>query len=138
MTTLRRLDHGEISLEDPLTISQPNASVECADWGCTTYGPGKKVTIRKLLWDMITLSNNIATKAMINETADLLGVPTLRVNRKVYNIQDAEPKGHESNRASAGGYVEMYREIAIGHRAVLSQSSRTLLVKILRIQQLLP
>ena len=65
-----------------------------------------------------------------------LGAPTLRVNRKVYNIQDAEPEVHESNRATAGGYVEMYREIAVGRRAVLSESSRTLLVEILRNQKL--
>jgi beta-lactamase class A len=141
---LRRVDHGELSLDQEMTIDQPNAGAECRHWNCKVYGPGKSVTLGKLLFDMITVSNNIAanqlidaaTKAFINETASDLGTPGLQVFRKVYEDVDPEPEIKERNRSNASGFVELYREIDTGRQGILSEKSRALLIDILGQQKI--
>jgi beta-lactamase class A len=137
LATLRRVDRGELGLDQSVAISQPNAAQECKDWKCSVYGPGKHVTVRKLLRDSITVSNNIATnqlidlagKDWINETADQVGAPGLRVFRKVYDSVDPEPEITTRNRASARAFVELYREVATGRLGIVSEESRAILVQ---------
>jgi beta-lactamase class A len=144
MAVLRGVDAGILSLEQEVKIDQVNASDECKDWGCDTYGPGKIVTVRKLLHDMITISNNLATNQLIdvatrpwiNDTAKAAMAPTLEVNRKVYNTVDPEPNNPLRNRATASGLVQLYREIAAGNLHVLLEPSRAHLVTLLSEQKI--
>jgi beta-lactamase class A len=139
---LRQVDQGELRLDQEITINQPNNPVECADWNCDVYGNGKKVTLEKLLSDMITISNNLAANQLIDvtgrvyitDTAKLLGAPSLAVYRKVYNEQDPEPGITQHNTATARGYVALFHEIVSGHLGILSSASRALLIDDLRQQ----
>ena len=141
---LRKVDSGAVSLGDSVAISQPNAAAECSQWDCSLYGPGKRVTVKTLLWDMITISNNLATNQLIdvvgkdecNRTADLLGEPSLRIVRKVYDKVNPEPDITSRNSATAAGLVELYREILSGRLGVLRRESRELLVDILVHQRI--
>lgn len=129
-------------MNDLIPINQVNAARECADWGCSVYGPGKKVSIEKLIFDMISVSNNLATNQLIdvtgreyiNETADLLEAPSLRVHRKMYNIQDPEPGVTRRNTASAQGLNQLYREISTGRLKVLEEKSRLHLIDVFKKQ----
>ncbi len=139
LAVLRGVDRGEINLSQAVAISQPNAKEECKHWGCATYGPGHKVQISKLLEDMITVSNNIATnqlidlatKSGINAIADELGTPELRIVRKVYDDVNPEPEIQDRNHATSGGLVSLYREIVSGRLKALSEESRKRLIETL-------
>lgn len=140
----RLIDRGAVSLQDIVSISQPNAADECSRWECSLYGPGKRVSVKTLVFDMITVSNNIATKQLIdllskdecNRTADLLGAPSLRIIRKVYDTVNPEPQIQDRNHATAAGLVELYREILSGRLGVLQTGSRELLIDILGQQRI--
>jgi beta-lactamase class A len=144
MATLEEVDAGVLRLDGTVAISQPNAAQECKAWGCSSYGPGGKVTLRKLLRDSITISNNIATnqlidlagKDSINALADRLGAPGLRVFRKVYDSVDPEPQITTRNRATAEAFIELYRETATGRLGILSEASRAILVQDLGDQKI--
>jgi beta-lactamase class A len=125
-----------------VAINQNNADSECKYWDCNLYGPGKKRSIKELLWDMITVSNNLATnqlidfvgKEQINQAAIDLGLD-LRVYRKVYDDVDPEPNVKDKNRGTARGFINLYLEIATGRKAYLREDLRVLLINILAHQQ---
>jgi beta-lactamase class A len=139
VAALRKIDRGDARLTDTLTINQPNAAADCRDSSCAVYGPGKKVTLKRLLTDMIIASNNVATnqlvdfasKPFITETARLVDAPSLELNRKLYSRVPAEPDNPTPNRGSARGLVNLYREVATGHGNVLTPASRAFLVDLL-------
>lgn len=143
MAVLRKVDEGDLSLSQEVTITQPNAEQECGYWGCETYGPGRKVSLERLIRDTITISNNIASnqlvdvasKTLINGTADLLGASDIRVFRKVYDDVDPEPEIRTPNRATARGLARVYLEIATGRLGLLSEKSRELLIQVLGDQK---
>lgn len=136
IAVLRLVDQGQIGLHSQIEIRQPNAAAECIDWDCHVYGPGHFVTVRQMLTDMLTVSNNLAanqlmdlaTRPFINDTAVALQANTLRIYHKVYNIQDPEPDNPLRNYATAAGMVQMYREIATGRLRLLSASSMGILI----------
>lgn len=144
MAVLRKVDLGKITLDDNVTIDQSNAAAECSDWDCNVYGPGKIVKINKLLWDMITVSNNIATnqlidvasKPFINEISALMGVPEMKIVRKLWATLDPEPNVPGRNSASAFTLTQMYREISTGYQHILSDQSRKYLIDLLKNQHL--
>lgn len=139
---LRQVDHARHALGERVAISQSNAAEECRDWGCADYGPGAVHTVRELLWDMIVLSNNIATNQLIdlvgrenvNELAGRLGMAQFRLSRKVYVHQDPEPEIRLRNKLSARDLALLFHEIATGQKALLSNVSRGFLVDCLRHQ----
>lgn len=139
MAVLKKIDQGLIRLDQDITINQSNANYECVDSKCSLYGFGKKRTVEKLLWDMITQSNNIATnqlldvagKQNIKEIIASCGAEGVKVGRKVYAHVDAEPKSKESNRATAYGLAEIYREISTGRLGLLKDESRNYLINML-------
>lgn len=137
---LRKVDAGQITLDTLVTIQQRNATEETRYWG-PGYANGKRLTVRKLMTDMLVVSNNtatnqlidVATKPYINETARLVGGPSLVVNRKVYSgsVPAEDPLPPQRNAATAAGFTPLYKEIATGTRAVLSPASRATLADIL-------
>jgi len=139
---MRKIDAGQLKLTQEIAIQQANAAVECQDWDCSIYGAGKKLTLQRLLWDMITMSNNlaanqlidVATKPFINQTADILNAHSVQVVRKVYNIQDPEPTNPLHNSATADGFVQVFREISSGRLKILSETGRAFLVNLLKNQ----
>lgn len=144
VAVLRKIDKGLVAFDTRVKIDQINAPVECQDWDCEIYGPGKVLTVERLLFDMITVSNNLATNQLIdvagrdwiNETSDLMQTPTLKVYRKMYNRQDPEPNNPKRNTASASGLTGLYREISTGRLGVLSVANRAVMIEILRNQKL--
>jgi beta-lactamase class A len=144
MAVLLKVDRGEARLDDLVTMDQVNAGTECRFSSCEVYGPGKRIRLQRLLRDMIVVSNNLATnqlidlasKAFINQVADRIGAQGLRVVRKVYDEVNPEPQITERSRATAAGFVALYREIATGRLGILSEPSRALLVEWLYGQQI--
>jgi beta-lactamase class A len=144
IAVLRKIDAGTISWTDSVKITQPNANDECIDSSCEQYGYGKSRTIEQLMWDMITVSNNVATnqlidvasKTFINETASLLDASGIKILRKVYSHVEAEPEIKTPNEANAYSLVQVYREVATGFYRVLSKSSREKLTEILKNQKI--
>lgn len=142
IAVMRKIDQGRAHLSDLITINQSNAAGECPDWNCAVYGPGKRVSIQKLIFDMLTVSNNLATnqlidvagKAYINQTADLLQAPSLRIYRKMYNRVNPEPGVPGRNMSTAKGMVQMYRELSTGRLRVIKENSRAHLLEVLRHQ----
>jgi beta-lactamase class A len=137
---LRLVDSGALSLEHRLIVSQPNAAEECDADRCGGYAEnGRRTTVRRLLDAMIRRSSNVATnqlidvatKPFINETAEALGAPSLKVRRKVYVSIDPEPELRERNAATARGMGELYRELATGRLGVLRAGSRAYLSDLL-------
>jgi beta-lactamase class A len=132
----------ERDLNRVVTIDQVNANAECKYWDCNLYGYGKKRSVAQLLWDMITVSNNLATNQLIdvvskdhiNQTAVDLGLD-LRVFRKVYDDVDPEPQIKEQNRGTARGFINLYLEIATGRRRYLREDLRLGLITILAHQK---
>jgi beta-lactamase class A len=132
----------ERDLNQVITIDQVNADFECKYWDCSLYGRGKKRSIKDLLWDMITVSNNLATnqlidvvgKVAINETAADLDVD-LHVFRKVYDDVDPEPEIKERNRGTARGFIKLYLEIATGKKKYLREDLRLHLMNVLGHQK---
>jgi beta-lactamase class A len=143
LAVLRKVDLGALKLDQDVAISQVNAGEECSHWDCRIYGPGKLRSVRELLWDAITISNNIAanqlidlaTKPWIEQTAQDVGARNLHVYRKVYDDVDPEPNIHTPNTATARDYIALYREIATGRMGLLSTASRELLIEILAHQK---
>jgi len=139
VAALRRVDRGEAALATPVAINQPNAAQDCKDSSCAVYGPGRRVTVLRLLTDMIVASNNVATNQLIDlaqkpfiaETAQMLGAASLVVNRKLYSRQPAEPNNPTPNVGTARGLAAVYRELASGRLGVLKPASRALLVSLL-------
>lgn len=135
VAVLRKVDRGEVRLADLVTINQPNAAAECADWNCAFYGPGKRLSVQRLLTDMIRASNNlatnqladVATKPFLADTAQRLGAPSLQFLRKLYSRQPAEPTIVTPNQGNARGFLELYRELATGRLGVLTPASRSFL-----------
>jgi len=144
LALMRKVDKGAVSLNDVVTITQSNAAQECSPRDCEVYGPGKSIKVGRLLFDMITISNNIAANQLIdiagrdfiNQTADLVGANGLRVFRKVYNNVDPEPWITTPNMANAISYVQLYREIATGRLHVLSNRARGILIGVLGQQKI--
>lgn len=142
LATLKHIEEKKFSFEDLISINQINAASECKYWDCSLYGPGKQRTIKQLLWDMITISNNLATnqlidlngKKFINKMARKLKL-SLRIYRKVYDDVNPEPDIEKRNEATARGFVELYREIATGRKGFLREDLRLLLVSILAQQK---
>jgi hypothetical protein len=142
VAVLRKVDAGLARMTDLVTINQVNAAAECRDWGCGTYGPGKKVQLSKLVSDMITISNNLATNQLIDfagkpfiaETAQKLEARGVALYRKVYSIQNPEPNIQTPNQSTAYGMARIYREVATGRLGVLSETNRAWLIEILRRQ----
>jgi len=144
VAAVRKIDLGLIRLDQPIAIDQWNADTECRFSSCSTYARGRIVSVDRLLTDMITVSNNLATnqlidlvgKDFINQTADLLGASSLRVFRKVYDEVDPEPTIKTPNRASARGFTELYREISSGRLRLLSDQARGYVNELLRRQKI--
>ena len=143
VAVLRKVDQGILRMEDERTITQSNADAECKYWDCARYAAGKKATVEGLLRDMITVSNNIATnqlietasKPFIDETASVLGAPSLKIYRRLYDDVNPDPEIKERNTASAFGLVQLYREVSTGYLHVLKESSRQFLVDLLQAQK---
>ena len=139
VSVLRRVDQGLVNLDALVPITQGNASVDCVDYGCGTYGLGKKLSVRRLLTDMIVASNNIATNQLVDlvgkpyvaETAQSLGAAGLVFNRKLYSRKEAEPGILTPNAGNAASLVAVYRELATGRLRLLSAASRQLLQTLL-------
>lgn len=133
-TLMRALDAGTVRLDDWVTISQSNAAIECRP-NCSKYGPGKRIQVRTLLEDMITVSSNLATnqladlvsKDRIQQTADLLGAHGLRFWRKVYQTQNPEPEIARRNEGNALDFLRLYEEIANPRLHLLSNESLEIL-----------
>lgn len=148
VAALRLVDRGRLTLGSRIRIDQPEAFAadECrereGDPSCAVFGPGKTVTLDMLLADMIAISNNLAAdqlidvvgKDFIGRTARELGVPSLRVVRKVYNNVDPEPDSRVHNAADAAGLAELFRRVVSTRDDALSQSSRAYLIGLLRRQ----
>ena len=136
---LERVQNSQATLNDSVTIDQPNAALECSDWGCTAYGPGQRQTLGRLLEDMLTVSNNLATNQLIdflgkpalNEFAVRMGAPDIRIQRKVYSHQNPEPGVKARNRATARALAAVYTELATGARGPLAPAGRAMLNEIL-------
>lgn len=142
LATLKHIEGNRFQLDDEIPITQINAESECKYWNCSLYGPGKKRTVKELLWDMITISNNLATNQLIdlngreeiNFMAQELDLP-LRIYRKVYDDINPEPEIFKRNQATARGLVALYYEIATGQKKFLQKSSRLFLVNLLANQK---
>jgi beta-lactamase class A len=140
---LKEVEEGRLQLDAQVEITQPNAAAECRKWNCDHYGPGARVSLDKLLWDTITISNNISTNQLIDlvgreritHLAAAMGAPSLKIIRKVYEIQNPEPHLNERSEADAAGLVQLYREIATGRQAILRPDLRLYLIEILRHQK---
>jgi beta-lactamase class A len=136
---LRRLDSREIKLSRLVTIDQPNAAIDCKDSSCAVYGPGKRLRVRRLLRDMIVVSNNVATNQLIDlvgkdfiaDTAQRLGAAALQIRRKLYSRAPAEPEITTPNSGTARALAAVYRELATGRLGVISKTSRRLLLRLL-------
>lgn len=143
LAVLKKVDSGQGRLSDPLTISQTNADKECLRWDCQSYGPGRIRSVRDLLWDMMTLSNNIATnqlvdwvtKKAINRTAIEIQANDLVFTRKLYDDENPEPEITKRNQATARAMIAMYSEIATGRLHYLNESSRKFLISMLATQK---
>jgi beta-lactamase class A len=135
---LQKVDRKEIRLTDQIEINQSNANEECG-LGCERYGLGKRLSVEKLLRDMIIHSNNIATNQLIDlvgkdeiaRTASQVGAPEIRVLRKVYVRVNPEPEILERNQGTAQAFVELYTEIASNRSGLLSDDSIELLRQLL-------
>ena len=149
---LRKVDRGEVRLEQEVTISQSNADAECA-LGCARYGFGRSILVSTLLNDMIVHSNNIATnqlidlvgKPFINRTAMAVDARGIQVLRKVYVQVNPEPELTVRNQGNAAAFVAFYREVVSNSRELLTASSREKLLDLLarchsrnRLNALLP
>lgn len=144
IAVLRKVDAGKLQLTDQIAITQSNADIECRKWGCDTFGFGGKTSVQHLLHEMITISNNIATnqlievaggKRVVNETAHLLQADSIKINRRLYEEKNPDPKIKEKNEATAFSLVQVYREVSTGYLHSLSDSSRQYLIGLLRDQK---
>lgn len=140
---LKAIEQGKFKLETKIKITQVNAAAECKKWDCDHYGPGKIVSVEKLLWDTITISNNLSTNQLIDlldrekisQLAAQLGAPSLKVKRKVYDDVNPEPHLTERSQADSQGLVALYREIATGRLKFLREDLRLYMVELLGHQR---
>lgn len=145
LATYRRIDRNELTLDQPITITQNNANPECqVEGNCAKLGYGKRPTVAQLLESMITVSSNIATnqlfdtltKDFIDQTAELMELHQLRFNRKLYSETPPQnPMPPLRNAATARDLAGLYEEISTGRRAVLSETSRASLTALLARQE---
>lgn len=143
MGILKQVDTGLLSMDQKIEINQVNAKDECSFWDCSLYGPGKKRTIEQLIWDMITVSNNLATnqlmdvagKERLTQMAKEIEAPSLKIFRKVYDEVNPEPWIKKRNEANGQDLVRLYREVATGRLNYLSERSRLFLVNALKNQK---
>jgi len=143
VAVLKQVQEGKYGLDSKITINQVNAQAECKYWNCDLYGPGKIQSVKTLLWDMITVSNNLATnqlidlasKPFINRVAIELGAPDLKINRKVYDDVNPEPELKVRNEANSAHMVQLYREVATARLKYLREDLRLHLVDVLGNQK---
>jgi beta-lactamase class A len=138
VAALRQVDAGIITLDQNVRMTQPAMRTDCRHCG-GNFRRGRTVTVRDLMSAMQIYSSNVATnqlidlvgKHYINDTADLVGAPSLRVHRKLYTQIPVEPDNPRRNEATVRGYVELYREVSTGRGHVLTEGSRSHLVDLL-------
>ncbi len=143
VAVLKQIELGRYNFNTLVKIDQVNATTECRYWNCDLYGPGRSLRVETLLWDMITVSNNLATnqlidlagKEFINSVAEKIQSPSLKVFRKVYDDVDPEPEITRRNEATAFGFSQLYREIASGRLGFLRDDLRSHMVKLLGNQK---
>ena len=134
MAALRKVDQGQLSLDQSIEVSRENALADC------NYACVRTATVRSLIWDMLTLSSNIAadqlmdllSKTYINSVARSLGTDEVRLNHKVSNLTNPEGLDRPRNQASSYGLGQLYVELATNRQRFLSKASRTFLLRALR------
>lgn len=138
IAVLRKIDLGFHHFDDDIKITQSNADAECDD-ECAKYGFGKYVKLGTLIYDMIAVSNNIATnqiidlvsKDYINYVLRSLSIKDITIYRKVYAKVDPEPSIKKRNTATPNALNWLYKFLILNTNNFLKYESRRVLLHLL-------
>ncbi|MGA7616927.1 MAG: serine hydrolase [Thermoanaerobaculia bacterium] len=138
----RQVEHGELSLDDPVHVRNRFHSIVDQKPFMLDYSPdsdpevfgniGKTMSVRDLAYHMITTSSNLATNLLI----DVVGISTIRLAldeleihgmRVLRGVEDqAAFDAGLNNEVTAGGLLQLLRTIEEG-RAFSQEASHAML-----------